>query len=86
MAAQLLNDYQKALIKNKTTDKGISIYRLAHICKITPSSMYQLLKGLTPLYPRWKRALSDVLNISDEEWNQGIVYTSVSDDGGDADE
>ena len=85
MAAQLLNEQQIKLIKDKAKEKDFSIYRVSVLCKITPSSVYQLMKGLVPMYPKWKTAISDVLDITDDEWNSCIVREKI-DDGGDADE
>lgn len=48
-------------------EKGITPYRLAKDCHIAPTDVYNILKGMRPAFPRWRKSISEYLGIPEEE-------------------
>ena len=53
----------EALLK----EKGLTKYRLAKMSKISTQDIYGILNGSKPLYPNWKKRISDALEVPEEE-------------------
>ena len=46
-------------------DRSITPYRLAKDCHISTSDIYQVLSGKKPMFPKWRRAISEYLNVNE---------------------
>lgn len=53
----------KAILK----EKGISVYRLSQLSKISSPDLYNVLSGKRPMYPNWKKRICDFLELPEEE-------------------
>lgn len=54
-------------LKEILKEKGISAYRLAIECRIATSDIYMALSGKKPMYSKWKTAIAEFLDMSEEE-------------------
>lgn len=57
--------YKKVIEKMK--EKGISKMQCAIQMGISPSDLYNALNGVKPLYPKYRKKLSEVLNTPESE-------------------
>jgi lambda repressor-like predicted transcriptional regulator len=48
-------------------EKGISVNKLALECKITSPDMYSALNGKKPMFPKWRKAISEYLGMTEDE-------------------
>lgn len=47
-------------------DRNITPYRLAKDCHISISDIYQALNGKKPMFPKWRKAISEYLNVTED--------------------
>ena len=57
--------YQK--LKTLLYERHITRNRLAKLSDITPSDLYTALDGKKPMYPNWKKRISEALDVPEEE-------------------
>lgn len=48
-------------------ERGITKYRLGKMARISTQDIYSLFTGKKPLYPNWKKRISDALGVPEEE-------------------
>ena len=48
-------------------ERNITPYRLAKDCGIASSDIYQALSGKKPMFPKWKRAIAEYLNMDEHQ-------------------
>lgn len=48
-------------------ERGLTKYRLAKMSKISVQDIYSILNGKKPLYPNWKKRISEALDVPEEE-------------------
>ena len=53
-------------------ERGISVMRLALELMIPPNNLYAALKGDIPMYPRYRKSISEFFNKPEEELFPGI--------------
>lgn len=46
-------------------ERNISRNRLARECNITPSDLYSALKGEKRMFPRWRKSISEYLDVDE---------------------
>ena len=56
-------DKLKAALK----EKGISVYRLSQLSRIASPDLYNVLSGKRPMYPNWKKRISEAVGIPEED-------------------
>ena len=54
-------------LKTILKERGISAYRLAIDCSIATTNIYNCLNGKQYIYPKWRKAISEYLNMSEED-------------------
>lgn len=47
--------------------KGLSKNRAAMMAQISPSDLYQAINGKKPFFPAWRKRLSEVLQVPEDE-------------------
>lgn len=52
-------------------NKGITAYKLAKECNIALPDMYSAINGKKVMFPRWKKSISDYLNMPEAELFEG---------------
>ena len=57
--------YEK--LKTILKDRGLSVNKLAFRAEIANTSLYNALAGKIPMYPRWKKRISEFLELPEEE-------------------
>lgn len=56
-----------ARLKTALEEKRISIYRLATMARIASPDLYNALSGKKPMYPNWRKRISEALEIPEED-------------------
>ena len=54
-------------LKEQMKQKGYSKTKLALECKISPSNLIQALNGKRQMFPAWRKAICEVLNVDDAD-------------------
>lgn len=57
--------YEK--LKEIIAEKGITTNKLAHMSNIASQDLYNAFNGRKRIYPNWKKRISDVLDMPEEE-------------------
>lgn len=47
-------------------EKGISKLQLALKCQISPSDLYNAINGNRPFYPKWRKKISEYLEVDEQ--------------------
>ena len=59
------NMYER--LKTALEGKGISVYHLATLATIASPDLYNAISGKKPMYPNWRKRISEALEIPEEE-------------------
>lgn len=57
----------KVKIEKVLKEKNLSKMQAALLSGISPADFYQALNGKKPFFPKWRKQLSETLNIAEEE-------------------
>lgn len=57
--------YEK--LRTELKKRGISVYRLSFMSNIAQADLYTALKGKKPMFPNWRKRISEALEIPAEE-------------------
>lgn len=55
------------LLKKAMQEHDIKPYSLARKANITPSDLYSALKGDRPMFPNWRKRISEALGVPEED-------------------
>lgn len=58
-------------------EMNISVYRLAKECKINVSDLYSGVNGRKVIYPKWRKAISEYLNMSEADLFEGLEENDI---------
>lgn len=61
------DDMEEKKLKRILKEKGITAYRLAMECHIATPDMYMAINGKKPMFPKWRKAISEYLNVPEQE-------------------
>lgn len=59
--------YEQTKLKAILKEKGISAYKLSVDCSIATTNIYNSLNGKQYIYPKWRKAISEYLNMPEED-------------------
>jgi predicted transcriptional regulator len=54
-------------LKEILKEREITAYKLAKVCGISPSNMYTMLSGDIKAFPKWRKAISEYLGMSEAD-------------------
>lgn len=57
----------KTKLKQIIDERKITPYRLAKDCNISTSLIYGVVKGTQQVFPRWRKSISEYLELPEEE-------------------
>lgn len=58
---------EQMILKKILKERDISAYRLAKECHIAPCDIYQALNGKKPMFPRWRKSISNFLQMDEKQ-------------------
>ena len=61
-------------------EKGISRLQLALKCQISPSDLYSAINGNKPFYPKWRKRISEYLEVDEQTLFDGKKLRNKEED------